>query len=205
MRKKAKIFLLCCVFLCALNGCSQPASPASGDPAGTSGTAGNIPAIEDEEPPSLADSVPEAVSSTITVPSSEAPETASKADEGSSIQVSDDHYRDIVDRTLQTAWALQSGQPVFDGIEDLIYSSPDYVLDIEGMPLNLERRSKFYNNVKAGSPDDILVILVGPDEDAPVMVETYHYGGSGSEFAVEQIYAEKGQIIRKSEKRSAPK
>lgn len=205
MRKKAKIFLLCCVFLCALNGCSQPASPASGDPAGTSGTAGNIPAIEDEEPPSLADSVPEAVSSTITVPSSEAPETASKADGGSSIQVSDDHYRDIVDRTLQTAWALQSGQPVFDGIEDLIYSSPDYVLDIEGMPLNLERRSKFYNNVKAGSPDDILVILVGPDEDAPVMVETYHYGGSGSEFAVEQIYAEKGQIIRKSEKRSAPK
>lgn len=205
MRKKAKIFLLCCVFLCALNGCSQPASPASGDPAGTSGTAGNIPVIEDEEPPSLADSVPEAVSSTITVPSSEAPETASKADEGSSIQVSDDHYRDIVDRTLQTAWALQSGQPVFDGIEDLIYSSPDYVLDIEGMPLNLERRSKFYNNVKAGSPDDILVILVGPDEDAPVMVETYHYGGSGSEFAVEQIYAEKGQIIRKSEKRSAPK
>ena len=205
MRKKAKIFLLCCVFLCALNGCSQPVSPASGDPAGTSGTAGNIPAIEDEEPPSLADSVPEAVSSTITVPSSEAPETASKADEGSSIQVSDDHYRDIVDRTLQTAWALQSGQPVFDGIEDLIYSSPDYVLDIEGMPLNLERRSKFYNNVKAGSPDDILVILVGPDEDAPVMVETYHYGGSGSEFTVEQIYAEKGQIIRKSEKRSAPK
>lgn len=205
MRKKAKILLLCCLFICVLNGCSQPASPASGDPAGASGTAGNVPAIEEEEPPSLADAVPEAVSSTITVPSSEAPEIASKADAGSSIQVSDEHYQDIVERTLQTAWALQSGQPVFDGIEDLIYTSPDYVLDIEGMPLNLERRTKFYNNVKAGSPDDILVILVGPDEDAPVMVETYHYGGSGSEFAVEQIYAEKGQIIRKSEKRSAPK
>ena len=205
MRKKAKILLLCCLFICVLNGCSQPAFPASGDPAGASGTAGNVPAIEEEEPPSLADVVPEAVSSTITVPSSEAPEIASKADAGSSIQVSDEHYQDIVERTLQTAWALQSGQPVFDGIEDLIYTSPDYVLDIQGMPLNLERRTKFYNNVKAGSPDDILVILVGPDEDAPVMVETYHYGGSGSEFAVEQIYAEKGQIIRKSEKRSAPK
>lgn len=223
MREKARVFLSCLILVCALSGCTKPEAPVESAPAAEAAEAGGAseaPSVLEEPkalssveesapeepvpmPAAVEDAPPQADAAVAKVAPSQAPQMAGRGSDGA-IQVSDELYRDIVNRTLQTAWALQAGEPIFDGIEDMLSQSADYVLDIEGMPDNLERRGVFYENVKAGVADAILVIVLGTDEDAPVMVETYHYTGEGNEYAVEQIFADGGRIVRKTENRRAP-
>lgn len=215
-----RIFL--CIFLAAyLSGCgsqepqsSQMAAPETPGVEPSVGFASSstpresVPAVLasssdiSEEPPlePIAEEAPEAESAVIAVAAEPAPDMPTQTQDGV-IQVSDDIYRDIVNRTLTTATALKNGEPIFDGIEDLLAGSPDYLLDIQGMQMNLQRRAQFFENIKASIPDNILVICLSENEDAPVMVESYHYAGAGTEYAVEQIYAENGKIVRKQENR----
>lgn len=151
----------------------------------------------------IAEEAPEAESAVIAVAAEPAPDMPTQTQDGV-IQVSDDIYRDIVNRTLTTATALRNGEPIFDGIEDLLAGSPDYLLDIQGMQMNLQRRDRFFENIKVAVPDSVLVICLSDNEDAPVMVESCHYTGAGVEYNVEQIYAENGKIVRKQITRTAP-
>lgn len=216
-----RIFL--CIFLVAcLSGCGSQEPPSSqtallqtseteSSPSldGSSMPRESVPAVlasssEDpqEGPPvSIADGTPEAEDPVIVVNAKPAPEMPIQAQDGI-IQVSDDVYRDIVSRTLTTATGLKYGEPIIDGIEDVLSRSPDYLVDIQGMEMNLQRRDQFFENIKAAVPDNILVISLSENEDAPVMVESYHYGGAGAEYAVEQIYAENGKIVRLQENRT---
>lgn len=220
MRMKAKAVVVCICVLGLLAGCASPkpasapetgegtaAAPSSELAASQEETAeGGLESYVDPEPLPV-ESVPEEQpkaeeAAVVAVSSGQAPQMAAKEGNGA-LQVSDEVYRDIVVRTLQTATALQTGEPIFDGIEDLLTRSPDYVLDIQGMQMNLERKTRFLENVKAGKADDILVILLSDNEDAPVMVETFHFSGNGSKYQVEQIRAENGKVVRETEERSA--
>lgn len=216
-----RIFL--CIFLAVcLSGCGSQESPSSqavpletpdADPSSgfdsmltpsESDSAALAISAEDsqETPPvSIADGTPEAEDPVIVVDAKPAPEMPTQAQDGI-IQVSDDVYRDIVSRTLTTATGLKYGEPIIDGIEDVLSRSPDYLVDIQGMEMNLQRRDQFFENIKAAVQDNILVISLSENEDAPVMVESYHYGGAGAEYAVEQIYAENGKIVRLQETRT---
>lgn len=223
MNKKAITVVTLLLLFCFLTGCGSPApapSEQADDPAASS--AASPPAVSKVEPSapdglpapeassapaeepeaSMAGEAPSLEAAAIVVAPSPPPELPAQNADGA-IEVSDGVYRDIVSRTLMTAEALRSGEPIFDGIEELLAYSPDYVLDIQGMQMNLERRDIFFENARAGKPDDVLIIVLNDNEDAPVMVETYRYT-AGTEYTVRQVFAREGRIVRKDETRSLP-
>lgn len=220
MRKKTESISAFLMVLCLLAGCGSPA-PASEEqaaaPAASSAASVQpeaqtpssepvspeppIPPASDAQAP-VADEAPSSEMAAIVVAPPPPPELPAHNADGT-IEVSDDVYRDIVSRTLMTAEALKSGEPIFEGIEELLARSPDYVVDIQGMQMNLERRDGFFEKAEAGTPDNILMIVLSDNEDAPVMVEIYHYA-AGTEFSVQQVFAQDGKIVRKDETRPLP-